>query len=71
MNKGGERYRRSLEKRSRDYVKRAAPKKYQDILVPDWEIACKVCGPKFSSESMFVTNCVGGALLLAPDIRHE
>jgi hypothetical protein len=52
MNKKGERFRRALEQQSTEYVLRAAPKKYQDLLIPEWEIACKVCGqPCLSVES--------------------
>ncbi|KAF8591636.1 monooxygenase [Ramaria rubella] len=41
MSASGAKYRRSVEKRSKEYIFRVAPKKYHDILIPDWEIACK------------------------------
>jgi len=41
MNKTGERLRRAAEKESRDYTLSTAPEKYHDLLIPDWEMACK------------------------------
>jgi hypothetical protein len=42
-NETGERLRRAAEEQSKEFIFRVAPKKYHDILIPDWEIACKVC----------------------------
>jgi len=41
MDRFGEWFRRMTEKQSKEYVMRVAPKKFHDILIPDWEIACK------------------------------
>ncbi|KAF8591651.1 FAD/NAD(P)-binding domain-containing protein [Ramaria rubella] len=40
-NKTGVRKRRKTEKESTKFIYSTAPKKYHDMLIPDWEIACK------------------------------
>ena len=42
-NERARKMRRAMEAASRQFVKKVAPKKYHDMLIPDWEIACKVC----------------------------
>jgi hypothetical protein len=43
LNDKSAKLRRATEKESTRYTLSMAPKKYHEILVPDWEIACKVC----------------------------
>ncbi|KAF8518321.1 hypothetical protein JB92DRAFT_3088036 [Gautieria morchelliformis] len=40
-NETGARLRRAAEKRSKEFIFRVAPMKYHNILVPDYEMACK------------------------------
>jgi hypothetical protein len=42
MNNVGAMFRRATEKQAKDYVLRVAPEKYQEMLIPEWEMACKV-----------------------------
>lgn len=42
-NEKARKMRRVMEAASRQFVRKVAPKKYHDMLIPDWEIACKVC----------------------------
>jgi len=43
MTAFGSKLRHAFEERSRAYVRKEAPKEYQDILIPRFEIGCKVC----------------------------
>lgn len=38
----GARLRRAFEEESKTFVRRVAPKKYHDLLIPEWAIGCKV-----------------------------
>lgn len=42
-NETAARLRRAMEKQSKEFVFRVAPKRYHELLIPDWEITCKVC----------------------------
>lgn len=60
-NETAVRLRRALERQSREFVYRVAPKKYHNLLIPDWEIACKVCvrcnlHSLYLLESLFTTS---------------
>jgi hypothetical protein len=65
-NETARRLRRAQEKHSSDFVTRVAPKKYHDLLVPDFEIACKVCRVELASTSR-VTYC---SLSSASSVRY-
>lgn len=41
MTKAGERYRKNREAWATRYIKRTAPEKYHDMLIPDFNIGCK------------------------------
>lgn len=41
MTEDGNRYRQKLTKWARDHMRKAAPEKYHDMLIPDFEVGCK------------------------------
>lgn len=41
MNWDAKRYRRNMQKVAEKYMRKTAPEKYHDILIPDFEIGCK------------------------------
>lgn len=41
MNWDARRYRRNMQKLAEEYMRKTAPEKYHDMLIPDFEIGCK------------------------------
>lgn len=41
MNWDAKRYRKNVQKKSETYMRKVAPEKYHDMLIPDFEIGCK------------------------------
>lgn len=41
MTRAGDRFRKNFANNTKEYIRRTAPLKYHDMLIPDFEIGCK------------------------------
>ncbi|KAF8591629.1 FAD/NAD(P)-binding domain-containing protein [Ramaria rubella] len=64
-NKIGIRKRRETEKESMEFIYKTAPKKYHDMLIPNYEIACK--RRVFDADSAYLKSLHAPNLLLTKD----
>ncbi|OAQ86370.1 monooxygenase [Purpureocillium lilacinum] len=57
MTRAGERYRKSRERNATRYIRKTAPERYHDLLIPDFEIGCKrrIFDPGYC-EALHATN---------------
>ncbi|KAF8510295.1 4-hydroxyacetophenone monooxygenase [Hysterangium stoloniferum] len=65
MNAYGAWLRKGLEKTSKDYIRQTAPEKYQEILIPDYPIACK--RRIFDANALYLKSLHSPNLLLTKD----